>query len=101
MGVRFKFYIYDFMYADTDEMSEEDYFPYTKKFVENYNNTSTPGSVPWHWMGFSYTFSEDYDLDLKFYEIYMERKPEKSPNSQVKTFHEKIVVIREDFSDEN
>ena len=38
--------MYDFMYVDTETMTEEDYFPATKKFVENHNKSSSRGPVP-------------------------------------------------------
>ena len=54
-------YIYDCMYVYPNIIKAEEYFPNTKTIVENYNKISTPGQVPKHWLGFSYTCSEDYD----------------------------------------
>ena len=62
-------YMYFFMYVYSETMSVEDYFPATKTFVEKYNKMSTPGMVPKHYLGFSYTSSEDYEIDQKFDEI--------------------------------
>ena len=59
-------YMYDFMYVDTETITMEDYFPDTKTCVEKYRKISTTGTLPKHWLGFSYICSEDYELDLKF-----------------------------------
>ena len=34
------------MYFDNDTIPEEDYFPTSKIFAENYRKMSTPGPVP-------------------------------------------------------
>ena len=50
-------YMYDFIHADPETMSEEDYFLGTNIFFANYKQMSTPGPVPKHWLGFSYMLS--------------------------------------------
>ena len=54
------------MYVDTETMSVEDHFPAKNIFFVNYNKISTPGTVPKHWIGFSYIRSEEYELYQKF-----------------------------------
>ena len=34
------------MYVNHETISEEEHFPYTKTFVENYKKMSNPGPVP-------------------------------------------------------
>ena len=51
-------YMYDFRSVDTDTIPVEEYFPATKHCVEIYNKISNPGSLPKHWLGFSYIYSE-------------------------------------------
>ena len=63
---RLQFYIYDFIYVDVQTIPLEDHFTAKKAFVLNYKKISTPGSVPKHWLGFSYIRSEDYELDHNF-----------------------------------
>ena len=46
-------YMYALIYVNTKTMAEEDYFPDTKTFFENYNKFSTSGPVPKHWLEFS------------------------------------------------
>ena len=41
-------YMFAFMWVDTDIIAEEDYFPTTKTFFENYKIGSTPGPLPKH-----------------------------------------------------
>ena len=41
-------YMHSFMYAYPETMAEEEYFPATKIFVENYKKMSTPGPIPKH-----------------------------------------------------
>ena len=54
MTADFNFYMYDFMYVDSEEMPVDDHFSPTITFVENYRKIWTPGPVPKHWLGFSY-----------------------------------------------
>ena len=63
---RLQVYIYDFIYVDPETMPAEDHFPATKKIVLRYKKISTPGTVPKHWLVFSYIFSEDYELYQNF-----------------------------------
>ena len=53
--------MYAFMYVDPEKASVEDHFPATIFFV-NYKKMSTPGTVPKHWLRFSYIHLEDYEL---------------------------------------
>ena len=55
-----------FMSVDPETIPEEDYFRATKTFVEKYKKTSTPRSVPKHWLEFSCIYSEYYELDMNF-----------------------------------
>ena len=65
---QFQVYMYDFMFIDPERMPVEDHFPDIKTYVDNNKKISTPGLVPKHWLSFSYKCSEDYELDLNFYE---------------------------------
>ena len=90
------------MSIDPKTMEEEDYFPATKTFVENYMKISTPGSVPKHWIGFSYIRSEYFELGLKFYETEMKSKSDHTSDHNVQLFSKNIVVIEEEwFADTN
>ena len=62
----FQFYMYDFMYVDPETIYQEDYFLATRTFVESYKKRLTIGPDKKHWLGFSYMFSEEYELDLNF-----------------------------------
>ena len=53
-------YMNDFMYVDTDTIPAEDNFLDKNVFVVTYKKMSTPGTVPKHWLGFSYIRSEEY-----------------------------------------
>ena len=46
-------YMYAVMYVDPETMVEENYFTYTKTFVEDYNKMSMPGPLPKYCLGFS------------------------------------------------
>ena len=61
------------------KMTEENCFPDTNTFVENYNRISTSGPVPKHWLGLSYIILEEYVLDINFDETDMKIKSDKSP----------------------
>ena len=74
------------IYVDTDTMTEEDYFPVTKKIVEKYKKSLTPVQVPKHQIVLSYNISEDYELDLKYYKTEMRRKPDNSPHKKKNNF---------------
>ena len=63
-----RFYMYDFMYVDNDTIPKEEYFPGIKTIFENYKKTPNPGSVPKHWLIFSYIHSYYHKLDLTFME---------------------------------
>ena len=63
---RLQVYMYDFMCVDPGTIPEEEYFPDTKRIVENYKKRSTPGPDAKYWPGFSYVYPEDYWLDLNF-----------------------------------
>ena len=65
-NLQIQVYMYALMYVNTVKMEEEDYIPDTKIFFENYNNMSTPGTVPKHWLGFSYIRPIFYELYLNF-----------------------------------
>ena len=54
---RLQVYMYDFVYVDTQKMTEEGYFTVTKTYVENYKKISTPVPVPKYWHGFSHICS--------------------------------------------
>ena len=41
-------------------------FPATEVLVDKYNQMSTPGPFPKHWLGFSYIRSEYFDLYQNF-----------------------------------
>ena len=43
-----------------------DHFPATKILVVKYKKISSPGTVPKHWLVFSYIRSKYYDLDQNF-----------------------------------
>ena len=58
--------MYDFMYVDPETMPVEDHLPATKTFVAIYKKFSNAGTVPKHWIRFSYINSEDYELDQNF-----------------------------------
>ena len=60
-----QFYMYAFIYVNSDTMPVEEFFQ-LQFFVENYKKFSTPVPVPKHCLLFSYTCSEDYELDQKF-----------------------------------
>ena len=90
-------YMYDFKYIDNKTMADEDYFPYTKSFPENYNKLSNPVPVPKHWLGFSYIFSEDYELGMNFDETEMKSKSDRSVNDKIKPFFENNVAIEEEW----
>ena len=53
-----QFYMYDFMYVDTDTITEEEYFSSTRNIFENYKKMSTPGPVPKYWILFCYIFQK-------------------------------------------
>ena len=72
-GHRLQVYMYDLMYVDPETIPVVDYFPATKTFFENYKKMSTPGSVPKHWIRFSYIFLEDYGLDVIFNETELKK----------------------------
>ena len=61
--LRLQVYMYDFMYVDPETIPGEEYFPATKTFAVNYKKMSTLGTVPKHWLGFSYIHSKCYELD--------------------------------------
>ena len=63
---RRQFYMYAFIYVDPETTPVENHFPATENFFVNYNKISTPGTVPKHWLGFSYIRSDDYELDQNF-----------------------------------
>ena len=77
-----KIYVYDFMYIDTETITEEDYIQDNIEFVEYYKKRWTTGSVPNNWLVFSYICWEYYELDLKFDEKKI-KKSEKSPNKKI------------------
>ena len=54
------------MYVGPETMPVEEYFPYTKIFVESYKKMSTTGLVPKYWLEFSFICSEYYELDMNF-----------------------------------
>ena len=60
---RLQVYMYAFMYVDTQTVPVEDHFPAAKIFVENYKKIKKLGTVSKHWIGFTYIFLEDYELD--------------------------------------
>ena len=92
-------YMYYFMYIGPDTISVEDHFPDTKTFFVNYNKVSNPGSVPKHWLGFSYIRSEDYELDHNFYDTSFLKQSKHTPNNKEKLFREIIVVVEEEWFD--
>ena len=47
---RLQVYIYAFMYVEPQTIPEEDHFPSTKTFFENYKKISTLGIVPKLWL---------------------------------------------------
>ena len=61
-----QFYMYAFMYVDTETIPVEGHFPATKICVVNYKKISTPGTVPKHCLGFSYMHLEHYELYQNF-----------------------------------
>ena len=69
-GHQLQIYMYALMYADPEKMPVDGNFPATKYFFANCKKLSTPGTIPKHWLGFSYIHSEDYDLDKNFDETY-------------------------------
>ena len=46
-------YMNAFIYVDTEIIEEDEYLPATKCFVVNYKRSSSPASVPTHWIWFS------------------------------------------------
>ena len=54
------------MYVDPNKIPVEDHFPATEVLVDKYNQMSTPGPFPKHWLGFSYIRSEYFDLYQNF-----------------------------------
>ena len=61
------------MYADPQTNPVEEHFPATKTCVVKYNKMSTPVPVPKYWLRFSYTRSEDYELDQNFDDTEIEK----------------------------
>ena len=51
-----QFYMFSFIYVDTDTTAYEDYFTSTIFLVKNYNIISAPGPIPKHCHSFSYIF---------------------------------------------
>ena len=91
-------YIYAFMYVNTGTIIVEKYFPATKTFVENYKKMSTTGTVPKHWLVFTYISSKYYELDQNFDETELEEQSDHTSNDKVKIFCENIVVIEEEWA---
>ena len=83
-----------FMYIDPENIIEEDYFPATKVFflrikkVQLLNHPQTIGLV-------SVTFSEYYELDMKFDEPEIKWKPDSLQNKRDKSFFKNIEVAEE------
>ena len=61
--------MYDLMYVDTITTPVEEYYSATKTFDENYKKISTSGPASKHWLGITYIYSVDYELDMKLDEI--------------------------------
>ena len=78
------------MYVDTNTMSVEDHFPATKTFVVDYKKISITGTVPKHWIGFSYILSEDYELAQNFDETYFEKNQTTHPTTKL-NYYKKIL----------
>ena len=76
---RLQVYMYDFMYVDTDTMTEEYCFPDTKTFVKNHKKSSSQGPVPKNWLEFSYIY-----LKKSYICILMEQK-----QKEIQTTHKK------------
>ena len=55
-------------------MPVEDHLPVTKIFVVDYKKISTTGPGPKHWLVFSYTLSEYYELDQNFDDTEFKKK---------------------------
>ena len=76
-------YMYGFMYVDPDTIPVEANFLDTKTYVVNHKKMSTPGKFPKHWLVFSHTRSEDYELDNKYDETYLKRQPDNTSSDKV------------------
>ena len=92
---RLKVYMYDFMYVDTQTIPMKNYFPASKIFVVDYNEMSTPGPVPKHFLGLSCILSEDYELDQNFDYTELKKQSDNTYNHKVDFSQETVVVIEE------
>ena len=76
--------MYALMCVNPETTPEEDYFPATKKYVENNEKMSTLVPVPKYWLIFSYISSEYYQLDLKRDETELKIKSDHKFNNKDK-----------------
>ena len=60
--LRLQVHMYAFMYVNPETIPVEDYFTATTTFAYNYKKISTTGPVPKHWLRFSYTCLEHFEL---------------------------------------
>ena len=95
--LRLQFYMYDFMYVDTETIPVEDYFPDTQTSVDKYRKMSTPVPVSKHCLRFIYIRSEYYELDINLYETELKNESDHTSNDIVKLFCENVVVIEEEW----
>ena len=64
--LRLQVHMYAFMYIYPYKMPVKDHFSSTKTCVVNYKKLSTPVPATKSWLGISYIFLEDYELNQKF-----------------------------------
>ena len=81
------------MYVYSQTMPLEKHFTATKTFVVNHKKITTPGTIPKHWLEFSYKHSEDYELDHNFDDTKLKKQSEDTSNNKVKLFRETVGVI--------